>query len=93
MNEAKDEKLADAVYKTEFWKRHRQFIDPTRNWELPNHVRSALRDLRLDVLLFPLEFEKTVQRVAKIIRSRNAHKAAQTRQQNIERKRQLLLPF
>jgi hypothetical protein len=88
-----DLQLADVVFKTRYWKRYRQFIDPGRNWELPNHVRSALKEQRLDATLLPIEFEKTVQRVIKIIRSRNAKKAAQTRRRNRERKRQLTLPL
>lgn len=86
-----DEKLADEVSKTQYWKKYFRFM---RRWELPDFVRSALKekgyDKRCDSLT---EFECVVQRVAHIRRSRSAKKAAKTRRRNSVRQRQTVFEF
>lgn len=86
-----DEELADEVPKTRYWRRNFQFM---RYWELPNFVRSALKEKGYDKRCGALtEFECLVQRVARIRRSRSAQKAAKTRQKNAFKQRQTVFDF
>ncbi len=86
-----DEELADEVSKTHYWRRNFQFM---RHWELPNFVRSALREKGYNKRCNSLiEFECLVQRVAHIRRSRSAQKAVKTRRKNTLKQRQILFDF
>ncbi|OGG80085.1 hypothetical protein A3A39_02760 [Candidatus Kaiserbacteria bacterium RIFCSPLOWO2_01_FULL_54_13] len=82
-----DERLADGVLYSVQWQGWREHRKGGRWWEIPEIVRSALRDhpqLREES---SLEFEKTVQRVTKILRSRWAKKGVETKRRRRERKK------
>lgn len=83
-----DEQLVDNVVRSREWQ---TWLRYGRWWEVQNTVRSHLRHYSWLHDGFPLEFEKTVQRVTKIIRSRNARRGAETRRRNEFKRRQLSL--
>ncbi len=86
-----DELLADEVPKTRYWRKYSQFM---RRWELPNFVRSALREKGYDKRCSsPTEFECVVQRVTHLRRSRSAQRAAKTRRKNAVKKQQVAFNF
>ena len=87
-----DDDLADRIVHSREWRVWQQY-GHGRWWEVPGVVRSHLRKYSWLCEGFPLEFEKTVQRVARIIRIRSAKKAAKTRRKNDLKRRQGALQF
>lgn len=83
-----DEELASSVTQTAYWRRNRRFMTPQRSWELPMHVRASLCEKGYDKRLFQLEFEKLVQRVTHIRRSRSSKNGQAKRRKTLLRKKQ-----
>lgn len=85
-----DEELANHVTRSGAWRiwiRSQGTMQKGfRNWELPSVVRKILSELTW-LADKKEEFEQIVQRVAKIIRSRNAKKAAATKKRKATAKK------
>lgn len=87
-----DEDLLDSFLKSDTWVKQwrREIEGKGRRWELPNPIRTFLRNFFhvAHGQPTPLEVEQTTHRLVRLYRSRNARKAARTRMKRTLKDRQ-----
>lgn len=76
-----DEDLVASFFDSDYGDLYREF---GRNWELMDYIRDFLKPFAFFDGADPVEAEKAAQRIANVIRSRNARKAARTRKKRAE---------